>query len=208
MNRDTYTGWAQVAIVAGFLAVTAFSPHDYFTWFLEVSWVLVGFVVLAILRIRNVTVSQYLGWALFVHALILIYGGWYTYELVPLGDWASNAFGWQRNHYDRLGHFAQGFLPAFLYREILVRNRVVNGFAWREGIVFAMVMAFTGIFEIIEFAAAKAFGADANAYLGSQGDIWDAQWDMVFCGIGGLLSILLFSKSHANSLLREDARGS
>lgn len=108
--------------------------------------------------------------------------------------------GWQRNHYDRIGHFAQGFLPAILYREVLVRSRVLSAGRWLELIVFAGVMAFTALFELLEFGAALSMGHSADAFLGSQGDPWDAQWDMFYCGIGGLLSILLLARWHGRQL--------
>lgn len=189
-------GLIQYAIVVLLLVVTGISPHDRFTWFLEVSWILVGLVVLWVLNIKGVFPTHLLGWALVIHSMILIYGAYYTYAYVPLGDFVSELMGWERNHYDRFGHFAQGFFPAIFAREVFVRNHVVNGFFWREGLVFACIMAFTGIFEIIEFAAALAFGDGAIDYLGSQGDVWDAQWDMVMCGFGGLISIFAISRWH------------
>ena len=109
-------------------------------------------------------------------------------------------FGFERNHYDRIGHFAQGFIPAVLIREVLMRHHVVNGLGWLEFVVFAGCMAFTGIFEIIEFAAAKLLADASHAYLGSQGDIWDAQWDMLLCGVGAALSILIFRRLHVGLL--------
>ncbi len=183
-----------------FLLVTLLNPHDRFTWVLEVFWVVIGLCLLLWLNSRKIIPTHLLSICLVAHAFILIYGGWYTYELVPLGDWFSDNLNWERNHYDRLGHFAQGFFPAVLFREVLYRNRVVNGMVWLEFIMFGFVMAFTSIFEIIEFGAAMAFADGADAYLGSQGDIWDAQWDMVMCGIGGVISILVLSKIHISQM--------
>jgi putative membrane protein len=131
-----------------------------------------------------------------LHAGILIYGAWHTYSRAPLGAVWSEWFGWERNHYDRLAHFAQGFFPAVLIREVLTRNNVVNGLRWREFLVFACAMSFGGVFELIEFAAAVALGDGTSAYLGSQGDAWDAQWDMLWCGVGALVSIWLLSRRH------------
>jgi putative membrane protein len=196
----TLRGAAQYLLVIVFLLISGLTPHDGFTWLLECVWILVGLVVLLALNRRGIAPSPLLAWALLIHALILIYGAWYTYERVPLGEWMAETFAWQRNHYDRIGHLAQGFFPALLFREILLRNQVVNGRAWREGLVFACLMAFTGIFELIEFAAAMAFGGGADAYLGSQGDIWDAQWDMLMCALGGLVSIALLSRRHERHL--------
>ncbi|MBT3200050.1 MAG: DUF2238 domain-containing protein [Phycisphaerales bacterium] len=191
------------AIVIGFLILSVINPHDFFTWVLEVSWIIVGLGVLAVLNFKGKSPSRLLSVCLALHSIILIYGAWYTYELTPLGDYCRELFGSSRNHYDRLGHFAQGFFPAVLLRELLIRNKVVNGRYWREGLIFAGVMAFTAIFEIIEFSAALAFGNDASAYLGSQGDIWDAQWDMVLCGIGGVASIIMLANWHEKLLGRK-----
>ena len=195
----------QYMTVILFLIITAIHPYDFFTWVLEVSWVIVGLTICLILNYRGVFTTRLLAWALVIHAVILIYGAWYTYERVPLGELMSDWFGWERNHYDRIGHLAQGFFPAILAREVLYRNSVVNGKLWREGLVFTCLMAFTGIFEIIEFAAAVTFGDGANAYLGSQGDVWDAQWDMIMCGIGGAVSILLLSQWHYSMLKKLQA---
>jgi putative membrane protein len=130
----------------------------------------------------------------------LIYGAWHTYSRAPLGAAWSEWFGWERNHYDRLAHFAQGFFPAVLIREVLSRHRVVNGTQWREFLVFTCAMAFGGIFELIEFAAAVGLGDGTSTFLGSQGDAWDAQWDMLWCGIGALVSIALLAGRHEQEI--------
>lgn len=195
-----WPGLSMYAVTLLFLLLTLFDPHDLFIWVLETSWVIVGFGLCLWFNSKHIYPTPLLSWSLFIHALILIYGAWYTYELVPLGNRVSDLMGWERNHYDRLGHFVQGLFPAILVREVLQRNEVVNGRAWRECIVFAAVMAFTGLFELIEFAAALLFGDGAAAYLGSQGDVWDAQWDMTMCLIGGVLSILLLQHVHQSQL--------
>ena len=200
MNKTTLIATLLYCIVVGFLIVSGINPADRFTWYLEVSWVLLGLIVLLVFNFKGNHITWLLAGCLFAHALILIYGGWYTYEKVPLGFWVSDLLGIERNHYDRLGHFVQGFVPAVLVREILIRNKVVVGRWWRELIVFAFIMAFTGIFEILEFAAAKAFGHGADAFLGSQGDVWDAQWDMLLCGVGGIVSAVLLSRWHERQI--------
>lgn len=189
-----------VAISVGFLIVSGINPQDRFTWFLEVSWVFLGLGVLAYLQYNDIPLSTPLKIALFIHSLILIYGGWYTYELTPLGDAISAVFGFERNHYDRVGHFAQGLFPAVLYREVLVRANAAAGKWWRELFVFALAMAFAAVFEILEFFSVLTFGAASDAYLGSQGDIWDAQWDMFYCGFGALVCIVFFSKWHCGMI--------
>jgi putative membrane protein len=195
----------QFLFVLGFLIITGVNPYDRFTWLLEISWVAAGLVLIIILSRKGTVPTNLLAWMLTLHAFILIYGGWYTYERVPLGDWMKEMFGFERNHYDRIGHFAQGFIPAVLIREVLMKHHVVNGWGWLEFVVFAGCMAFTGIFEIIEFAAAKFFADASDAYLGSQGDVWDAQWDMLLCAVGTIVSILLFRRLHIRLL--ETAEG-
>tara|TARA_B100000579_G_scaffold357033_1_gene312889 strand:- start:36 stop:653 length:618 start_codon:yes stop_codon:yes gene_type:complete len=189
-------GFWQFLLVLGFLILTSVNPHDRFTWFLEISWVAAGLFLILFLSRKGVFPTSLLAWLITIHAIILVYGGWYTYEKVPFGEWLKELWGFERNHYDRIGHFAQGFVPAVLIREVLLRYKVVNGWGWLEFVVFAGCMAFTGIFEIMEFAAAKLFGDASLAYLGSQGDVWDAQWDMLLCGVGTISSILLLRRFH------------
>lgn len=182
------------------LAASGISPADRFTWCLEIPWVAVGIIVCGILWNRKIYLTNILKLALFFHALILIYGAWYTYELVPLGEWMKDVFGFTRNNYDRIGHLAQGFFPAILFREIIFRNNAAKKGVWTEIFVFSACMAFTAIFELIEFASALAFGHGADAFLGSQGDVWDAQWDMTMCGIGAIISIIALRKEHLREL--------
>lgn len=194
------TGYLLYIIVLLFLFISGISPVDRFVWWLEVSWVIVGLIILLTLYLRKIELTLFLKWALFLHAMILIYGAWYTYELVPMGEWMKEIYLSNRNNYDRIGHLAQGFFPAILFREILFRNNAVKKGFWMEFFIFALCMAFSAIFEIIEFAAAITFGAASNAYLGSQGDIWDAQWDMVMCAIGALSSIFICRHLHIKQL--------
>ena len=188
------------AAVLIFLAVSAIAPADRLTWCLETAWVTLGLTVCAVLYFRKIPMTSLLQLALCIHAGILIYGGWYTYELTPLGEWMKDIFGFTRNNYDRIGHFAQGFFPAVLYREVIFRNNAARKNWWAELFVFAMCMAFTAFFEEIEFLAAVTLGNASDAYLGSQGDIWDAQWDMLYCGIGALFSIIFLRIPHIRAL--------
>jgi len=190
------TGFWQYSAVVGFLGLTLINSHDLSTWITENSVVVVGVAILLYIWRKGIRPTPLLSWSLVLHAFILIYGAWYTYSRAPVGFWPSDWFGWDRNHYDRLAHFAQGFFPAVLIREVLWRNDVINGTRWRECLVFACAMAFAGIFELIEFTAAVNFGDGTAAYLGSQGDIWDAQWDMLWCGVGAIASIMLMSWRH------------
>lgn len=197
-------GWLLYFGIVVFLTASGIAPHDRFTWWLETWWVLVGLALVAFLWRRGARFTTSLKIALFLHATVLIYGGWYTYELVPLGEWMKGIFGFTRNHYDRIGHLAQGLFPAILAREVLYRNRVTPSRWWRELFVFSLCMAFTGIFEIIEYLTSVAFGAASDAFLGSQGDIWDAQNDMICCGIGTLAGIFLWGPFHLRELQKED----
>lgn len=202
-------GFPLYILVLIYLIYSGLSPQDRFTWWLEVSWVIVGLMILGYHQFYRKTRTQLqnqpwltssLKIALFLHALILIYGGHYTYELVPFGEWMKVIFGFERNHYDRIGHVAQGLFPAVLIREVLFRyNATPTGF-WRELFVFCACMAFTGLFEVLEYAAAIAFGGASDAYLGSQGDPWDAQNDMVMCGVGTIASIVMWRPLHLKEL--------
>ncbi len=178
------------------LIISGINPYDDFTWRLEVLWLFPALLIIAVLWFKGIQFSRLLQTVMFIQALILIYGGHYTYEHVPLGEWMKEAFGFTRNHYDRIGHIAQGFFPAILYRELFVRNNAANGRFWTETFVFASCMAFSGLFEVVEFSAAHIWGEGADAFLGTQGDIWDAQYDMLMCLIGTFLSIILLSRPH------------
>jgi len=184
------------------LIISGIDPYDDFTWRLEVIWVFLALLVVAILWFKGVKLSWLLQLAMFVQALILIYGGHYTYEHVPLGEWMKEVFGFSRNHYDRIGHLAQGFFPAILYRELFVRHNAAKNHFWTEAFIFASCMAFSGIFELIEFAGAHIWGAGADAFLGTQGDVWDAQYDILMCLIGVIISILCLSNLHYKILVK------
>lgn len=185
-----------------FLIISGINPYDDFTWRLEVLWLFPALMIIAILWFKGIKFTWLLQLAMFIQALILIYGGHYTYEHVPLGEWMKGAFGFTRNHYDRIGHLAQGFFPAILYRELFVRNKATKGRFWTEAFIFASCMAFSGLFELLEFAAAHAWGDGADAFLGTQGDIWDAQYDIFMCAIGTVISILFLSNIHYKILAK------
>lgn len=190
------TGFWQFFAVTGFLGFTLVSPHDLSTWLAENTAIVAAIAFLLWSWRKGVGPTPLLGWCLVLHAFILIYGAWYTFSLAPLGQMWSDWFGWERNHYDRLAHFAQGFFPAVLIREVLCRNNVVNGARWREFLVFACTMAFAALWELAEFALAVGLGDGTPRFLGSQGDAWDAQWDMLWCGLGAIASLLLLIRRH------------
>lgn len=191
--------WLLIAIVIGALLWSAIAPTDRLTWFMEVVWVIVG-LPLVMARWRRFGLTRLLCWLLAAHALVLIYGGAYTYAETPLGFWLRDAFGLQRNPWDRVGHFMQGFVPAILARELLLRCTPLPRGGWLVYLVLAAALSFSALFELIEWWAALAFGADADAFLATQGDVWDTQWDMFLCLCGAALSLLLWSRLHDRQL--------
>lgn len=193
-----------LAVVLGVLAWSGVQPHDRFTWVLEVAPVLLGVpILIATHRMFPLTPLLYL--LLAVHACILMVGGKYTYAEVPAGFWVSDALGLARNHYDRLGHFAQGFVPAILAREVLVRTSPLKGSRWLPAVVVACCLAFSAFYELIEWWTAAATGESATAFLGTQGDVWDTQWDMFLALIGSVTALLTLSRVHDRQLERLSA---
>lgn len=172
------------------------NPKDQFTWFLEVVPVLIGGVLLATtynsFRLTTILYSFVL-----LHCIVLMVGGHYTYAEVPLFD---GLFGAERNNYDKVGHFFQGFVPALLAREILIRKNVVNGNVWQIFIVVSICLAFSAFYELIEWWVALATGEDAEAFLGTQGYIWDTQSDMGLALIGAISSLVLLTIPHNRQL--------
>jgi putative membrane protein len=182
-----------------FLVLSGIHPHDRFTWVLEVFPVLIGIPILVWIypRFRLTRLVYTLLW---LHAIILMVGGHYTYAQVPLGFWIEEAFGFARNHYDRIGHFAQGFIPALLAREVFIRTSPLGRSRWLPFVVVCFCLAFSALYELIEFWTALASGAAATDFLGTQGDPWDTQWDMQLALIGAIVSLLTLSRLHDRQL--------
>ena len=178
------------------------NPFDKFTWILEVLPAIIGGFVLIIIypKFKFTNLVYILIW---VHAIILIVGGHYTYAEMPLFNVIRDVFSLNRNYYDRLGHFAQGFIPAIIAREILIRNNIVTKKKWLEFIIVCICLAISASYELIEFAVAEFTGTAAEAFLGTQGDIWDTQWDMLFALIGSIVAILTLSKYHNKQLIKK-----
>jgi putative membrane protein len=174
-------------------------PHDYFTWLLETAPILIGVPVLIASR-RRFPLTPLAYRLIFVHALILMAGGHYTYAEVPLGDWVKDALGLARNHYDRLGHFAQGFVPAILAREILLRRTPLRRGGWLFFLVTSVCLAISACYELVEWWTAVATGEAATAFLGTQGDPWDTQWDMFTALVGALTAQLTLARVHDREL--------
>ncbi len=181
------------------LTVSAIHPHDYPTWAMEVAPVFIGLPILVV-SYRRFTLSPLLYRLLFLHALILMVGGHYTYAEVPLGYWLKDLFGFARNHYDRIGHFAQGFVPAILTREILLRRSPLVPGKWLAFLTICVCLAFSACYEFIEWWSAVIGGEAADAFLGTQGDVWDTQWDMCMCLIGAATALAVLSRTHNRQL--------
>ena len=186
-------------LALGVLVWSGIGPKDRFTWLLEVLPVLIGGPVLVATHGRF-PLTPLLTRLLFLHAVILMVGGHWTYAEVPLGFWMKETFHLARNHYDRIGHFAQGFVPAILAREILLRGTPLRPGGWLFTIVTAICLSFSALYELFEWGTAVATGSAADAFLGTQGDPWDTQWDMFLCLLGALAAQLLLSRAHDRAL--------
>ena len=175
------------------LAITAIHPHDYPTWWMETAPIFIA-VPLLIATYKNYTLTPLTYRLLFVHALILMVGGHYTYAEVPLGYWMEDWFGFVRNDYDKIGHFAQGFVPALLFRELLLRSSPLQRGKLLFTLVVASCLAVSASYELIEWAAAISMGQGADAFLGTQGDPWDTQTDMLMALIGAICAQVMLGK--------------
>lgn len=176
-------------------------PKDQLTWFMEVAPVLIAVPFLTYTW-QSFRLTPLLYKLIFIHAVILMIGGHYTYAEVPAGFWVQDMLDLNRNHYDRLGHFAQGFVPAILAREILLRKTLLQQGKMLFYIVTSIVLAFSAFYEMLEWWAALLYGGSADAFLATQGDVWDTQWDMFTALIGAVSAQLLLSKRH-NKQLKE-----
>ena len=190
-----------LAVGAIALVVSGIRPHDHFTWFLEVVPIFIGVPILLATR-RRFPLTPLLSVLIFVHSLILMLGGHYTYAEVPLGFWIQDLLDLGRNHYDRLGHFAQGFVPAILVREILLRRTPLRPGGWLFFLVVSVCLAFSAFYEFTEWWAAVLGGSAADAFLGTQGDVWDTQWDMFLALTGAITAQLLLARVHDRQLAR------
>lgn len=197
-----------LSIFTPVLIWSAVLPKDPFTWFLEVLPVFIGVFIL-LLTYKKFPLTSLLYMLILIHMIILMVGGHYTYAEVPLFDWIKEAFDQNRNNYDKVGHFAQGFIPAILAREILIRKNIVHGSKiWLNTIILSLVLAFSALYELIEWWVALAVGEDAEAFLGTQGYMWDTQSDMGYALFGGIVALMLLSKIHDKqlNLLRDSQR--
>jgi putative membrane protein len=198
-----------VALIAALLVVAAWSlvsPLPFMTWFLEVAPAMIGGVAISIAWFRfGFAFTRLVCVLLAIHAVILMVGGKYTYAANPLFEWIKDALGLARNHYDRLGHFAQGFIPALVVREVLLRASPLRPGKWLFFIVASVCLAASAFYELVEWWVAVGTGDSAQTaidFLGSQGDVWDAQWDMCMCLIGAIVAQLTLNRVHDRAIAR------
>ena len=193
--------WTLLAIVLAALAASGISPHDRLTWWMEVAPVLIALPLLMATH-RRFPLTRLVLALIAVHALILILGGTYTYARVPLGFWLQDVFDFARNPYDRIGHFAQGFVPAMVARELLLRLHVLRRPRWLFFLVCCICLAISATYELIEWLAAVLMGGEAEDFLGTQGDPWDTQSDMALALLGAALAQALLGRWHDRWLAR------
>ena len=193
-GKNFYTG-----ILVAFFAVLAWSgfrpPAGHFTWALEIFPAILALVILAS-TIKKFEFTKLVYVLILFHSFILMIGGHTTYAEMPLFNWIRDHFGLERNYYDRLGHFAQGFVPALVAREYFIRRKIINSKWWLNFIVVMFLLGFAAFYEFIEWWVSLASGSKGDAFLGTQGDIWDTQWDMFMCFIGSIASLAFLSKYH------------
>lgn len=201
MRSSTHSGLLATLLAATLiaLALSGWRPYDRATWLMEVAPVLIALPVLIATR-RNHPLTMLLYWLIFAHALVLILGGAYTYARVPLGAWVQQAFDLSRNPYDKLGHFMQGFVPAIIAREILIRGKFARGRRMVAFLCVCIALAISAVYELIEWWAALALGQGADEFLGTQGDQWDTQSDMFLALIGAVAALISLSSVHDRQL--------
>jgi putative membrane protein len=190
---------AWLAAFFGVLAWSAWQPHDYPTWWLEVAPALVALALLIATR-KRFPLTPLAYWLILLHAIVLMVGGHYTYAEVPAGDWLRDFVGGERNNYDKLGHLAQGFVPAIVAREILLRNRVIGRRGWLPFLVVCICLSIAAVYELLEWWVALISEEAAESFLGTQGYVWDTQSDMFLAGVGAVLALLTLGRFHDRQL--------
>ncbi|MBL8956269.1 MAG: DUF2238 domain-containing protein [Myxococcaceae bacterium] len=194
---------ALLLIILGVMAYTlVFTPESRLNWLLEVGPGIIGCAILAA-TYRSFRFSNLVYVCVFVHIVILAYGGFYTYAKAPLGEWMREAFGGSRNNYDKMGHFAFGFFPVFTIREIYLRKQLMKDGGWLSFTAVSIVGCFAAVWELVEWGAAAVLDpAGGDAFLGTQGDIWDAQKDMAYAIVGATLGLVFLKRVHDRSMAR------
>ena len=199
--NDAYKLTAMLAVTLGVFVWSAINPHYYLTWFLEVLPVIIGFVVL-VLTFKSFPLAQLTYGLITLHAVILMVGGHYTYAQVPAFDALGHTLGWTRNNYDKLGHFAQGFVPAIIAREILLRKTALRTGKMLFFLVICVCLAISASYELLEWLVSVLSGSAADDFLVTQGDVWDTQKDMAFAFMGAVLAQLTLARCHERSMLK------
>lgn len=184
-----------LGIVIAVFIWSGIGPHDRWTWYAEVAPVAIALPLLFFTR-NTFPLTSLLYTLIAIHCVILLVGGHYTYALTPIGDWLREPFGFERNHYDRLGHLMQGFVPAMIARELLLRTSTLKPGKWMFTIIVLSCFGISAIYELIEWQAAILTGTNADQFLATQGDIWDTQKDMLCAGIGAVIALLTLSRYH------------
>lgn len=174
---------------------SAINPKDYLTWILEVIPAIIGLIIL-IATYKKFPLTYLLYFLILVHCIILMVGGHYTYAEVPLFEEFKSLFGFERNNYDKFGHFAQGFVPAMIAREILIRKKVISTAPWRNFLIVCFCLAFSAFYELIEWWVALLTGENADAFLETQGYVWDTQSDMAWAALGAIIALTSLAKWH------------
>jgi putative membrane protein len=190
-----------LVIGAILLALSAVHAYEMGTWWMEVFPIFIAVPIL-VATYRRFPLTPLAYTLIFIHACILMVGGHYTYARVPLGFWMEKLFHFTRNHYDRIGHLAQGFVPAIIAREILLRRTPLRPGGWLFFIVCSICLAISACYELVEWWAAVIGGSAATDFLGTQGDVWDTQWDMLMALIGSILGQITLSRFHDRQLSR------
>lgn len=180
---------------------SAVKPHDYFTWFLEVSPALLAVAIFAFFY-KKFRFSNLIYIFVWFHCIVLMVGGKYTYAEMPLFDYFKEVFGWTRNNYDKVGHFMQGFSPALIAREVFIRKNIVNGRGWTFFLSVAVPLAFSAFYEFVEWWISVLTGDKGDSFLGTQGYVWDTQTDMFACFVGSIFSLLILSKLQDKQITR------
>lgn len=178
---------------------SAIKPHDYFTWFLEVLPAILALFVLAF-TYRRFKLTTLVYSLILIHCIILMIGGHYTYAQVPFFDFIKEVFNQDRNNYDKLGHFAQGFIPAIIAREIIIRKNIINFEAWRNFFILCFCLGFSAFYELVEWWVAIFASNAADDFLGTQGYIWDTQSDMAWALFGAAIALIILRKYHDKQL--------
>jgi len=199
MNTMISLQSAWIVMFACVLLWSGIQPHDYPTWVLEVGPAVIAAAVLWFTR-HSFPLTRLTYMLILIHCIILMVGGHYTYAKVPLFDWIAEVLNSDRNNYDKLGHFVQGFVPAIVAREILIRKNVVNGNRWLAFLVICFCLGFSAFYELIEWWVALLSGEAAESFLGTQGYIWDTQSDMAWALSGATIALVLLSRAHDRQL--------